>query len=129
MKTISKLLLLSISFFALSSCSPRLVGTWTVQKYQRATPGELGMSVSNVGRITFEKNGTGTKNLDYSLLGVSNKDATPFNWIATEEFITIEGDNSELSKTWIFIENKNDYQKWQSTDGANNIQSLELSKQ
>ena len=84
---------------------------------------------SNIGTITFNKNGTGTKNLDYSLLGVSKKDATPFTWSTTEDFITIEGDESEFSKTWIFIENKNDYQKWQSTDGANTVQTLELVKE
>ncbi len=117
-----------ILIFMLTSCSARLIGTWNVERYQRATPGEQGMAVSNIGTITFEKNGNGTKNLDYSLLGVSKKDASPFKWSATEEFITIEGDDSELSKTWIFIENKNDYQKWQSTDGANSVQTLELVK-
>lgn len=126
LKTILPLFVFSI--LLLASCSPRLVGTWTVEKYQKSTPGEEGMSVSNIGTITFEKNGTGTKKLDYSLLGVSKKDATPFNWSTTEQFITIEGDDSELSKTWIYIENKNDYQKWQSTNGANNVQTLELSK-
>lgn len=128
MNTQARLFPILILLFLFTSCSPRLIGTWNVEKYQRATPGEEGMSVSNIGTITFERNGKGTKNLDYSLLGVSKKDATPFEWSATEEFITIEGDNSELSKTWIFIENKNDYQKWQSTDGSNNIQTLELSK-
>lgn len=117
-----------ILIFMLTSCSARLIGTWNVEQYKRATPGEQGMAVSNIGTITFEKNGNGTKNLDYSLLGVSKKDASPFKWSATEEFITIEGDDSELSKTWIFIENKNDYQKWQSTDGANSVQTLELIK-
>ena len=116
------------AIFLLASCSPRLIGTWNVEKYQRTTPNEEGMTVSNIGSITFEKRGKGTKNLDYSLLGVSKKDVTPFEWQATEEFITIEGDDSELSKTWIFIENKGDYQKWQSTDGANTIQTLILTK-
>lgn len=125
-KTILLIFLFSIVLF--TSCSPRLIGTWNVDKYQRSTPGEEGMTVSNVGSITFEKNGKGTKNLNYSLLGVTEKDAIPFKWSATKKYITIEGDNSELSKTWIFIKNKNDYQKWQSTDGANNVQTLELVK-
>ena len=129
MRTKTKLSVLIFSLFFLASCSPRLVGTWNVEKYQRSNPGEQGMSVSNIGTITFNKNGTGTKNLDYSLLGVSKKDATPFTWSTTEDFITIEGDESEFSKTWIFIENKNDYQKWQSTDGANTVQTLELVKE
>ena len=128
MKTKTIFPVLFFSIFLLASCSPKLIGTWTVEKYQRATPGEEGMSVSNIGTINFEKNGKGTKQLDYSLLGVSKNDATPFKWSMTEQFITIEGDDSEFSKTWIFIENKGDYQKWQSTDGANNVQTLELAK-
>ncbi|MGB3143530.1 MAG: hypothetical protein WBB24_05435 [Maribacter sp.] len=119
---------LFLSLFFLGSCSPNLIGTWNVSKYQRSTPGQEGMTVSNIGTITFEKKGKGEKSLDYSLLGVSKKDATPFRWTATEQYITIEGDNSELSKTWIMIEDKNDYQKWQSTNGANNVQTLELEK-
>ncbi|WP_281541617.1 lipocalin family protein [Maribacter aestuarii] len=129
MKTNTILATLTFSLFLFASCSPKLVGTWNVEKYERSTPGEQGMSVSNIGTITFNKNGTGTKNLDYSLLGVSKKDATPFTWSTTEQFITIEGDESEFTKTWIYIENKSDYQKWQSTDGANNVQTLELVKE
>jgi hypothetical protein len=115
--------------FLFTSCAHRLVGTWTVQKYERKTPGERGMSVSNIGTITFERNGKGEKNLDYSLLGVSSTNGTPFEWSATEEFVTIEGDDSDLTKTWIYIENGRKFQKWQSTDGANNVQTLELKKQ
>ncbi len=128
MKPYLKFSIIVLVIFFLASCSPKIVGTWNVEKYERATPDEEGMTVSNIGTITFDKDGTGTKKLDYSLLGVSKKDATPFNWSTTERFITIEGGNSEFSKTWIYIENKNDYQKWQSTDGANNVQTLMLEK-
>lgn len=114
--------------FLFTSCAHRLVGTWNVQKYERKTPGEQGMSVSNIGTITFDGNGSGVKNLDYSLLGVSSRDQTPFEWSATEQFVTIEGEDSELTKTWIYIENDRKFQKWQSTDGANNVQTLELVK-
>ena len=125
-KTIIIGLLLSVS---LSSCAHRLVGTWQVQKYEKKTPSEQGMSVSNIGTISFDRNGTGEKNLDYSLLGVSSKDVTPFEWSVTEKFVTVSGEESELTKTWIFIEDERDYQKWQSTDGANTIQTLELKKE
>ena len=115
--------------FLLSSCAHRLVGTWQVQKYEKKKPNEQGMSVSNIGTITFDKDRTGEKNLDYSLLGISSKDVTPFEWSVTEKFVTISGDESELTKTWIFIEDEKDYQKWQSTDGANTVQTLELKKE
>jgi hypothetical protein len=116
-------------FFLLTSCSPRIVGTWSVQKYERSTPGNEGMSVSNIGKITFDRNGSGKKDLDYSLLGVSENDKTPFEWSATEEYITIDSENSELSKTWIYIENKRTYQKWKSTDGSNSVQTLIMTKE
>lgn len=122
------LLLFSLSFLS-TSCAHRLAGTWTVETYERNTPGEEGMSVKNIGTITFDNNGTGQKNLDYSLLGISRKDKTPFEWSSTEEYITIDSENSEISKTWIYIEDKNKFQKWQSTDGSNSVQTLELRKQ
>ena len=66
--------------------------------------------------------------MDYSLLGISAKDETPFEWSATDDFVTIESENSEIAKTWIYIENKGKFQKWQSTDGDNQVQTLELTK-
>ena len=129
MRIETRLLLCFLILFVLSSCSHRLVGTWNVEKYEKMTPGEEGMAVSNIGTITFDKNGTGEKNLDYSLLGISAKDVTPFKWSSTENFVTIEGENSEIAKSWIYMENKKSFQKWQSTDGSNNVQTLELAKQ
>lgn len=128
MKTKMILSTFCLLLFLTASCSHRLVGTWNVQKYEQKTPGVEGMLVNNIGTITFDKNGTGEKNLNYSLLGISAKDVTPFEWSATEQFVTIEGENSEIAKTWIYIENKGKFQKWQSTDGANNVQTLELNK-
>ncbi|MEO9894282.1 hypothetical protein [Aurantibacter sp.] len=112
-----------------TSCSHRLVGNWNVKNFDRQTPGEEGMSVENIGTITFDRNGTGTKNLNYSLLGISSLDQTPFEWSTTDNFVTIDDNNSDLSKTWIYIENKNKLQKWQSTDGNNQIQTLVLEKE
>ncbi|MFS4415814.1 hypothetical protein [Maribacter sp. 2307ULW6-5] len=105
------------------------MGTWNVQKYDRTTAGEQGMTVMDIGTITFNRNGTGEKNLNYSLLGVTEKDSSPFTWTATEQQVTIDGENSDLSKTWIKMEDKNRYQKWKSTDGARTVQTLELAKE
>ena len=113
----------------LFSCSPKIVGSWSVQKYQRTTLGEQGTTLNNIGTITFNKNNTGEKKLDYSVLGVNRSDASPFEWSTTEKYITIEGGDSELTKTWIYLENKNKFQKWKSTDGNNTVQTLELVKE
>ena len=118
------LIVLTLTLFF--SCSPKIVGTWSVQKYQRTTLGEKGTTLQNIGTMTFNRNNTGEKNLDYRILGVERRDAAPFEWSSTEKYITIEGGDSELSKTWIYLENKNKFQKWKSTDGKNTVQTLEL---
>jgi len=115
--------------FVFSSCSHRLVGTWSVKKYENVSPGEKGISVQNVGSISFDKDGTGQKEMNYTVLGVEKNDSTPFEWEATENYITINSEDSEISKTWIYLENKRKSQKWKSTDGKNQVQTLELVKQ
>lgn len=118
-----------VVFGLFSSCSHRLVGTWTVQKYQTVTPGDQSTTLSNIGTMTFDKDNSGRKQLDYKVLGLQRNDTAPFEWEATEKFVTIKGESSELTKTWIYIENKSKFQKWQSTDGSNKVQTLELVKE
>ena len=109
------------------SCSPKIVGTWTINKFENGTPAEQGYSLNNIGTITFHKNGSGEKNINYSVLGTSHTDLFPFKWTAADAAITIVGDSTEFSKTWIIISNKRNYQQWKSTSG-NTIQVLELKK-
>lgn len=129
MKTKSLFLLPISILFLLSSCAPRLVGTWKVKKYESVSAGDKGISVQNVGSISFDKNGTGQKEMNYKVLGMEKDDSTPFQWNATENYITIESADSDLSKTWLFLENKKKSQIWKSTDGKNQVQTLELVKQ
>jgi len=121
----------TLSFVAvlfLTSCSEKIVGTWNVQKFETTKLGEQNISLNNIGTITFNKNNTGEKSLYYNILGVETKDDVPFVWTLNEPYITIESENSSIAKTWIMIENKNKTQKWKSTDGSNEIQTLELTK-
>jgi len=117
-----------IAVLSLTSCSEKSVGTWNVQKYETVKPGSQNISLNNIGTITFNKNNTGEKSLYYNVLGVETKDDVPFVWTINEPYITIESENSSLSKTWIMIENNRKSQKWKSTDGSNEIQTLELTK-
>ncbi len=113
----------------LSSCAPRIVGTWNVQRYETVTPGQQSVSLSNIGTMKFKKNGEGEKKLEYSVLGVNRTDEMPFKWVQSDDsYIAIESPNSDFSKTWIILENKKKYQKWKSTDGSTNVQILELKK-
>lgn len=127
----SKFYILSaiVLFITVSSCAPRLVGTWTVQKYENTGPNNKGVSVQNAGTISFDKDGTGQKEMNFTVIGVEKDQSTPFEWSATETFITIEGTDDDISKTWIFLENEKKSQKWKSTDGKNQVQTLELIKQ
>ena len=54
----------------MASCSPRLVGTWTVQRFETTQPGKQGSILKNIGTINFNKNGIGEKNVNYTILGV-----------------------------------------------------------
>ena len=126
MKSIFTLSFVAILF--LTSCSEKIVGTWNVQKFETIKPGEQNISLSNIGTITFNKNNTGEKSLYYNVLGVETKDDVPFKWNLNEPYITIESENSTIAKTWILIENNRKSQKWKSTDGSNEIQTLELTK-
>lgn len=113
----------------LSSCSPRLVGSWAIQRYETTTPDQQATSVNDIGILVFHKDGTGEKNISYSLFGAQTDDRLPFNWTTTDKYVTIQSDGSLFSKTWIFIEDKGKFQKWKSTDGSNQVQTLELKKQ
>jgi len=106
-----------------------MVGTWTVQRYETTTPGEQSVALTNIGTMHFKKNGTGTKNLSYSVLGINRNDHLPFNWLWNDsKYMTITSNGSDFAKTWIIVSNKKRFQQWKSTDGGNNIQILELRK-
>ena len=113
----------------LTSCSHRMVGTWTVQRYETTTPGQQGVALCNIGTMQFQGNGSGEKNLNYSVLGIQRDDKLPFKWTWNDgKYISIESNGSDFSKTWIIMTNKKKYQKWKSTDGTNNVQIIELKK-
>ena len=112
-----------------TSCAHRMVGHWNVDRYETQESGQQGVALMNIGTMNFKKDGTGDKNLNYTVLGARIDDSTPFVWTwGDDKFIAIESSQSDLSKSWIIMENKSKYQKWKSTDGSTNIQILELTK-
>lgn len=113
----------------LTSCSHRIVGTWTVQRYETTSPGKESTVLSNVGVMKFNKNGSGEKELKYSVLGITQNDQVPFTWIwSDDKYVSIDSKGSEFGKTWIIMQNERNFQKWKSTDGNNKVQVLELTK-
>lgn len=126
MKLNLKPIIILIIGIIFTSCSHRLTGTWNIQKYETNSPGKQSITLLDIGKITFLKDGTGKNQIAYSVVGILKKDTTSFHWKATNKNITIENKNSEFGKTWIIIENQRKFQKWKSTDGAKQIQILEL---
>lgn len=118
------------SVIALTSCSPKIVGTWKIAKYESKTPNTRDLKVTNIGTLEFKRNKTGVKKISYSLFENQVQDNTPFKWEKARdgESITISGEGTQLNKTWLIIENRKKYQKWKSTDGNNTVQELELKK-
>ncbi len=129
MKVTKLIFAASLVLLFATSCSPRLSGDWMVKGFETLTPGQPGASLSNIGTIHFNPNGTGEKNVNYTLLGLNYSDTHPFNWTAYDGgYVTILSEGSEFSKTWIVIRNKKKNQLWKTTDGANKVQVLELEK-
>lgn len=128
------LLLLTIIFLA--SCSPSIVNTWNIDKYEVVNDKGQNTTAQNIGSITFKKNGKGTKNINYNVLQNDFVDSSDFQYELHEEYIIIRSagkkskkrDNSALNKTWIIVSDKSKSQVWKSTDGGNNVQILELSR-
>lgn len=111
-----------------SSCSPRIIGVWNVENFETVSQGNESISAKNIGTITFQKDGTGAKDLSLMILGVSKEDKTPFNWTLKDNLLTISGQDSDFIKTWIIVEDQKKYQKIKSTDGADQVQIVELRK-
>lgn len=112
----------------LSACSDRLVGTWKVQKYETVIPGEQTVSLANIGTMTFNKDFSGVKNVHYNVFGQQRDDSGAFVWSHTESYVTIKANDSNFSKTWLVKEDGKKKQRWQSTDGRGQIQTLELGR-
>jgi hypothetical protein len=127
-KTSLNLILLLGVIAVLSSCSPRIVGVWNVESFETVSQGKEAISAKNIGTITFSKDGTGAKDLSFTILGVVREDKMPFNWTLNDNLLTINGQESDFVKTWIVIENQKKYQKIKSTDGADQVQTVELRK-
>jgi hypothetical protein len=128
MKTTKILLSLVIVATFFASCSQGIVGNWSIQKYQSTIPDQQDIILSNVGTINFNRNGTGEKNVSYTIFDLTKTDITPFTWTISENLLTIVSDGSEFSKTWIQVENQKSFQYLTSTDGQNRVQILELRK-
>ncbi|MDT0643292.1 hypothetical protein RM553_10670 [Zunongwangia sp. F363] len=115
------------------SCSPNVVGTWNIDRYEVDNQKGQNFTTRNAGELVINKNGTGEKNVEYNMFQNEFSDAQDFRWtMQGDDLITITStnsyENSDFDKTWIMVTNKKKEQVWKSTDGKNSVQVLELSK-
>ena len=129
------LLLIAVCALFLTSCSPKIVGTWNVDKYEVNNQKGQNITTRNAGEITLNKDGSGEKNIEYNIFNNEFSDVQKFDWKLMDSNLTITGteknskdDKSDFDKTWIVITNKKDKQLWKSTDGSNAVQIIELSR-
>tara|TARA_R100001369_G_scaffold20091_1_gene36711 strand:- start:212229 stop:212630 length:402 start_codon:yes stop_codon:yes gene_type:complete len=127
------LLIIAISTLLITSCSPKLAGTWNVDRYEVDNQKGQNITTKNAGEIVINKNGTGEKNINYNMFQNEFSDLQEFRWsMQGDDLITITSTNSykksDFDKTWIMITNSKKKQVWKSTDGKNSVQILELSK-
>ncbi|WKK73807.1 hypothetical protein QYS49_18175 [Marivirga salinae] len=131
-KSLSNYALLFSSFLLIVSCSleRNIIGSWEIESYSEESGDGSNANAKNIGTINLEKNGTGSNDLSYRILGNERTEETDFTYNVKDENITIKTDGeSDLAKSWIIIESKRNFQKWKSTDGKGNVQTLILKKE
>ncbi|MCJ7757513.1 MAG: lipocalin family protein, partial [Gillisia sp.] len=76
-----------------TSCSQKIVGTWNIDQYEINDQKGQEVTLKNAGEITLKKNGTGEKNVKYSIFSNDYSDIQPFKWNLEETNLTITGAN------------------------------------
>ncbi len=115
----------------LSSCSNNLVDTWTIDKYEIIREDGKDSSHSNIGTITFEKDGKGHNN--YRIIEKNLDNKSSFEWTQDDNSVLIKplksSGESIFTKAWIKVEDHPKKKVWKSTNGEYEIEILVLSRQ
>jgi hypothetical protein len=123
-------LLLNGCASATKDFSKRLRGTWKIANYGVERPETRSLTAgvaTDFGSITFNKDGSGSvDNASIFDNFTSRSGQFNFKWSNTENIVVIRGEGANFSKSWIVVTNKKDQQLWKSTDGANEVNTLEL---
>ena len=127
MRIIHRILFMALSLM-FASCTPVIVGSWNVERYETNGFSSQSSVLNNIGTMSFNRNGYGQKQINYNIVGTAKKDTTDFTWKADKQYIELYSAGSAFSKIWILEKNKNKKQIWKSTDGAGQIQTLTLVK-
>lgn len=140
MKQTSLVLFLAASLFlggcasATKQFTKRLRGTWTVANYGVESPTARSTGAPSVyGTITFNKDWSGSVENASIFDNLTSRSATTggkyiFRWNNTENIVVLRSEGSTVSKSWIVMVNKKDRQVWKSTDGNNEVNTIELKR-
>lgn len=131
--TINLLIIASSVIFVACSAQKKLAGQvsgeWVIEYYENKKPDESSATMTNIGSITFHKDGSGSKSISYSIMGSDYVDSKSFQWNNTDNTVTITGhDESMISKSWIVLKSSSKSQDWRSTDSQGNVQIMKLRK-
>lgn len=117
-------------FLILTSCSNGLVDTWNIDKYEIIREDGKDSSHSNIGTVTFEKEGKGHTN--YRIIEKDLDNKSSFEWMEKDSSVLIKSLKSSgesiFTKAWIEVESGSKKKVWKSTDGQHEIQVLVLSR-
>jgi hypothetical protein len=130
MRTIIASLAVILQLYACSAekkLHNRLLGTWNVASFNENS-GNSQTNLTNIGTVSFMKDGRGTKELTFRVGGERTQN-TPFSWVNTGTTVTIQSDASPFGKAWIVLQNNRKQQLWKSTNGRGGVQELTLKKQ
>lgn len=116
--------------------SKRLRGTWQIVNYDVQRPVAYSTNSrgnQSFGSITFNKDGSGyTDNAsifdNMTSAYRQQQNQYYFSWTNTENVVVFKAQNSNVSKSWIVVTNKKGEQIWKTTDGANEVKTLELKR-
>ncbi|RYF92941.1 MAG: hypothetical protein EOO00_06730 [Chitinophagaceae bacterium] len=124
-------LLIAVVSIVFVSCSAeqklkrRITGEWSIASYQEQNVSGENGAAANIGTISFNRNGKGSKNISGINWRRNVSEGRDFRWQNSANTVTIFDQNSIFAKSWIITVNKRKRQEWKSTDRGN-VQTIEL---
>lgn len=108
--------------------SSDLVGTWKINSYSVNLEDGTGMKVSEVGKITFRKDGTGERFIEAGIPVLAVEYGTyPFKWKQQDtKYIVISGDESNFCRTWEKVSATKETYQLSAPLKENAVQLMEL---
>src|SRR5699024_530606 len=76
--------------FLFFGCSKSLVHTWNIDKFEIIRENGQSTGSDNIGTITFNKNGSGHKDINYTIFDHQYSDKSGFKWEKHDGYILLK---------------------------------------